>query len=76
MDTQKLGKLVIMAVAIFGAAWLYAWSMGAEPALALRIAAGALAPWVLGKVTDADKSAPTMANLKAMLAKQPQEPPK
>ena len=69
LDAQKLKSLFLLGLVIFGAAWLYAWSVGADPMLALRIAGGALAPWILGKCTDADKSAPSIENIKALVSK-------
>lgn len=66
---NKLVDLLIVGVAIFGGAWLYAWSVGCEPLLAVKVAGGALAPWILGKATDADKAAPSVDNIKALVGR-------
>lgn len=72
MNVKQLFSIIMTGGAMFGLAWLYAWSVGVEPPiLCVKLAVGALIPWAWGKVTDADKSVPSLDNIKALIGKEP-----
>lgn len=68
MNTKQLKSLLLTGAVMFLLAFAYAWSMGVVPlVMCAKLAVASLIPWAWGKATDADKSLPSMDNLKAAI---------
>ncbi|MEI7879864.1 MAG: hypothetical protein WCI95_03205 [bacterium] len=73
MNYGQMRSILGTGLTMFILAYGYAWSMGViPPLLCAKLAVGALIPWAWGKVTDADKTVPSLDNVKALIGvKQP-----